>query len=87
MFERHALDTQVIEQHNQGSPFGPGKRLLHLKGATQSILFLERIALYALQRMCGIAKITPSLDQKIAHTSCQLLDTRKTTPNFRIAQK
>jgi nicotinate-nucleotide pyrophosphorylase (carboxylating) len=37
--------------------------------------------------MSGIAKITHSLNQRIAHTSCQLLDTRKTTPNFRIAEK
>jgi len=58
-----------------------------LKGPTQSILSLERIALNALQRMSGITKITHSLHQKIAHTSCQLLDTRKTTPNFRIAEK
>jgi nicotinate-nucleotide pyrophosphorylase (carboxylating) len=87
LFERHAPDAQVIEKHNEGSPFKAGEVLLHLKGATQSILSLERIALNALQRMSGIAKITHSLNQRIAHTSCQLLDTRKTTPNFRIAEK
>jgi nicotinate-nucleotide pyrophosphorylase (carboxylating) len=87
LFERHATDAQVIEKHNEGSPFKAGEVLLHMKGATQSILSLERIALNALQRMSGIAKITHSLHQKIAHTSCQLLDTRKTTPNFRIAEK
>ena len=87
LFERHAPDAQVIEKHNEGSPFKAGEVLLHMKGATQSILSLERIALNALQRMSGIAKITQSLQQKIAHTSCQLLDTRKTTPNFRIAEK
>ena len=87
LFERHAPDAQVIEKHNEGSPFKAGEVLLHMKGATQSILSLERIALNALQRMSGIAKITHSLHQKIAHTSCQLLDTRKTTPNFRIAEK
>lgn len=87
LFERHAIDVQVIDQHNEGSPFKAGDILLQLKGNTQSILSLERIALNALQRMSGIAKITHSLDQKIAHTSCQLLDTRKTTPNFRIAEK
>ena len=87
LFERHAPDAQVIQKHNEGSPFKAGEVLLHMKGATQSILSLERIALNALQRMSGIAKITHSLHQKIAHTSCQLLDTRKTTPNFRIAEK
>ena len=87
LFERHAPDVQVIEQHNEGLPFKAGEVLLHLKGATQSILSLERIALNALQRMSGIAKTTESLQKKIAHTPCQLLDTRKTTPNFRIAEK
>ena len=87
MFERYAIDVQVIDQHNEGSPFKAGDILLQLKGNTQSILSLERIALNALQRMSGIAKITQSLQQKIARTSCQLLDTRKTTPNFRIAEK
>jgi nicotinate-nucleotide pyrophosphorylase (carboxylating) len=87
LFERHAPDAQLIEKYNEGSPFKAGEVLLHVRGATQSILSLERIALNALQRMSGIAKITHSLYQKIAHTSCQLLDTRKTTPNFRIAEK
>jgi nicotinate-nucleotide pyrophosphorylase (carboxylating) len=87
LFERHAPDVQVIDQQKEGSPFKAGDILLQLKGNTQSILSLERIALNALQRMSGIAKITQSLQQKIAHTSCQLLDTRKTTPNFRIAEK
>ena len=87
LFERHAPNVQVIDQHNEGSPFKAGEVLLHLKGPTQSILSLERIALNALQRMSGITKITHSLHRKIAHTSCQLLDTRKTTPNFRIAEK
>ena len=67
LFERVAPDVQVIEQHNEGSPFKAGEVLLHLKGATQSILSLERIALNALQRMSGIAKITHSLQQKIMH--------------------
>ena len=87
LFERHAPNVQVIGQHNEGLPFKAGEVLLQLKGNTQSILSLERIALNALQRMSGIAKITHSLQQKIMHTSCQLLDTRKTTPNFRIAEK
>ena len=87
LFERHAPDVRVIEQQKEGTLFEAGDILLQLKGNTQSILSLERIALNALQRMSGIAKITQSLQQKIARTSCQLLDTRKTTPNFRIAEK
>ena len=87
LFERHAPDVRVIEQQKEGTLFEAGDILLQLKGNTQSILSLERIALNALHRVSGIAKITQSLQQTITRTSCQLLDTRKTTPNFRIAEK
>jgi nicotinate-nucleotide pyrophosphorylase (carboxylating) len=40
-----------------------------------------------MQRMSGIATKTNALTQKIAHTSCKILDTRKTTPNFRYFEK
>jgi nicotinate-nucleotide pyrophosphorylase (carboxylating) len=40
-----------------------------------------------MQRMSGIATFTDMLNQKIAHTKAKLLDTRKTTPNFRICEK
>lgn len=40
-----------------------------------------------LQRMSGIATKTQKLNRKIAHTKCQLLDTRKKTPNFRYPEK
>jgi nicotinate-nucleotide pyrophosphorylase (carboxylating) len=40
-----------------------------------------------MQRMSGIATHTHRIQSKIAHTHCRLLDTRKTTPNFRVFEK
>lgn len=58
-----------------------------LKGKTQSITIAERLLLNIMQRMSGIATHTHRIQSKIAHTSCRLLDTRKTTPNFRVFEK
>ena len=58
-----------------------------LKGKTQSITIAERLLLNIMQRMSGIATHTSRIQSKIAHTHCRLLDTRKTTPNFRVFEK
>lgn len=60
---------------------------LKVHGEASSILSAERLVLNCLQRMSGIATYTHNLSKMIAHTSTKLLDTRKTTPNFRIAEK
>ncbi|RUA33299.1 MAG: carboxylating nicotinate-nucleotide diphosphorylase [Bacteroidetes bacterium] len=60
---------------------------LKVHGSAISILSAERLVLNCLQRMSGIATYTYNLNELIKHTSTKLLDTRKTTPNFRIAEK
>jgi nicotinate-nucleotide pyrophosphorylase (carboxylating) len=60
---------------------------LKVHGDATSILSAERLVLNCLQRMSGIATYTHKLNKLIAHTSTKLLDTRKTTPNFRLAEK
>jgi nicotinate-nucleotide pyrophosphorylase (carboxylating) len=56
-------------------------------GKAQSILTAERLVLNCMQRMSGIATYTHHLTQLIAGTKARLLDTRKTTPNFRMMEK
>ena len=58
-----------------------------VEGNARSILATERLALNTLQRMSGIATITNSLKKKIEPFKTILLDTRKTTPNFRYPEK
>lgn len=65
----------------------PGIIVLEVGGLSQSILKAERLVLNCMQRMSGIATYTRSLVQIIQGTKAKLLDTRKTTPNFRLAEK
>lgn len=58
-----------------------------IEGPVQDILSTERVVLNCLQRMSAIATKTRYLTSLISHTKCKLLDTRKTTPNFRLAEK
>jgi nicotinate-nucleotide pyrophosphorylase (carboxylating) len=60
---------------------------LIVSGSAASILSAERLVLNCMQRMSGIATVTNRLTQKIIHTKARLMDTRKTTPNFRLMEK
>lgn len=58
-----------------------------VEGPAQSILSGERLVLNCMQRMSGIATCTHKLCKLIEGTDAQLMDTRKTTPNFRLMEK
>jgi len=65
----------------------PGDKAFTVKGSAIGILSCERLALNIMQRMSGIATRTASLIKLIGGTKTKLLDTRKTTPNFRVFEK
>lgn len=58
-----------------------------VSGSARSILSTERFVLNCMQRMSGIATLTHEWDSRLLGTKTKLLDTRKTTPNFRICEK
>jgi nicotinate-nucleotide pyrophosphorylase (carboxylating) len=58
-----------------------------VRGSTRSLLKGERTALNILQRMSGIATHTDNLKKKLGNKSIKIIDTRKTTPNFRLFEK
>lgn len=60
---------------------------IHLHGPLASILSGERVALNLLQRMSGIATLTKKFVDAVAGTKAKILDTRKTTPGWRILEK
>ena len=70
-----------------GDSIQEGTIAFRVEGPQASLLSAERLVLNCLQRMSGIATLTHKVQQLIAHTNCRVLDTRKTTPNFRIAEK
>lgn len=61
--------------------------LFHLEGKARSLLTGERAALNFVQTLSGTATISHHYAQKVAHTDVKLLDTRKTIPGLRTAQK
>ncbi len=61
--------------------------LFTLKGSARSLLTGERAALNFLQTLSGTATIAKHYSDKVANTSVKLLDTRKTLPGLRLAQK
>ena len=58
-----------------------------VEGKAQAILSAERLVLNCLQRMSGIATYTHRMNLLIRGSRARLLDTRKTTPNFRLPEK
>ncbi len=64
-----------------------GNVVFTVEGSSQSILKAERLVLNSMQRMSAIATKTNQYVQLLKGTSCKILDTRKTTPNFRAAEK
>ena len=87
VLQRHGQGVSLSPVVADGATFSEGALLFYLEGDTQTILSLERLMLNAVQRMSGIASLTSKVQERIGHTNCKVLDTRKTTPNFRIAEK
>lgn len=85
----HTVDPslQVINHLTDGNEVNVGDIGLTVEGPARSILTSERLVLNCMQRMSGIATYTHELSQMIVSTKAQLLDTRKTTPNFRLMEK
>jgi nicotinate-nucleotide pyrophosphorylase (carboxylating) len=70
-----------------GTPCKFGDIALIVTGSARSILSTERFVLNCMQRMSGIATLTHDWDSRLVGTKTKLLDTRKTTPNFRMCEK
>ena len=70
-----------------GDAMNPGDIAFEVEASVHTILKCERLVLNSMQRMSGIATLTRKYVQRLAATSTRLLDTRKTTPNFRLLEK
>jgi nicotinate-nucleotide pyrophosphorylase (carboxylating) len=70
-----------------GSHVSAGALAIHIQGSARSILTAERTALNFLQRLSGVATLTSTYVKLIAGTQARILDTRKTTPGFRLLEK
>ena len=77
----------VAPSINDGTHVKPMNVLVNLEGPAVSILSLERITLNFLQHLSGIATFTSAFVQAVQGTQAVILDTRKTTPGYRMLEK
>jgi len=87
IFHRLDPDLEITFLKKDGDEVEEGDIGLIVKGKAQSILSSERLVLNCMQRMSGVATYSRRLSAMIQHTGARLLDTRKTTPNFRMCEK
>jgi nicotinate-nucleotide pyrophosphorylase (carboxylating) len=83
------IDPQVafVELVPDGTDVQAGAKLAIVSGPMRSILSGERTALNFLQRLSGIATLTRRFVAVVADLPCKILDTRKTTPGWRLLEK
>ncbi len=70
-----------------GDAMNYGDTAFEVKARVHTILTCERLVLNSMQRMSGIATLTKKYVDKLSGYKTKLLDTRKTTPNFRLLEK
>jgi len=85
--ELYAPKVKLQEIKNDSEAVSAGDIAAILRGNTQQILAIERIALNFMQQLSAVASNTFDLKRMISHTRTQLLDTRKTLPGMRVLQK
>jgi nicotinate-nucleotide pyrophosphorylase (carboxylating) len=79
------LETEILI--TDGAEVNPGDIAFLISGRQQSILKVERLTLNVMQRMSGIATSTREYADKLKGLKTKILDTRKTTPGFRLLEK
>lgn len=87
IFKKLDPDMEIRTHVSDGSYVNEGDVVLKIHGDSRAILSAERLVLNCMQRMSGIATYTHHLNSLISNTNTRLLDTRKTTPNFRMMEK
>ena len=79
--------STFIPLQKDGDAVKKGDQAFTVQATTHTILSCERLVLNCMQRMSGIATLTHQYTQLLTGYHTQLLDTRKTTPNFRLLEK
>ncbi len=86
-FKRVDASLEITLHCAEGDLIPEGRPLMTISGSTRSILSGERTALNFLGRLCGIATLARRYADAVQGTQVKLLDTRKTTPGWRLLEK
>ena len=79
--------AEIVWHAEDGDPISPNQLLCEIRGDARALLSAERSALNFLQMLSGVASKARVYADAIAGTKAQVVDTRKTLPGLRIAQK
>lgn len=80
-------DIKIDFHFKDGDVLKPGDKIADISGPAKELLLGERLSLNYIQRMSGIATETRKYQEAIVPYSAKIVDTRKTTPNFRMFEK
>jgi nicotinate-nucleotide pyrophosphorylase (carboxylating) len=86
-FQELSPDLRVEVHLKDGHAVEKGTVLMTISGPARPLLTAERVALNFVQRLSGIATLTSKFVQAAQGTSARILDTRKTTPGWRLFEK
>ena len=87
IFQYAAPAAQFRAFKQDGDTMEPGEIAFEAVAPIHAILQCERLVLNCIQRMSGIATLTRQYTDKLKGYKTRILDTRKTTPNFRLLEK
>ncbi|MBM0418557.1 carboxylating nicotinate-nucleotide diphosphorylase [Aeromonas veronii] len=87
VFVQLGSDVKVEWKVQDGEVLSPNQELFRLHGPARLLLTGERNALNFVQTLSGVATLTARYVAELEGTDCRLLDTRKTIPGLRTAQK
>ncbi len=86
-FRQLSRKVKIEKMVQDGERVVRGKPLLKISGPAQAILTAERVALNFVQRLSGVATLTARFVREVKGTRAKILDTRKTTPGWRVFEK
>ena len=87
IFRYKQPSSNFVRRKNDGEEMKFGEVAFEVESFIHTILQCERLVLNCMQRMSGIATLTRQYADKLIGYKTKLLDTRKTTPNFRLLEK
>jgi nicotinate-nucleotide pyrophosphorylase (carboxylating) len=86
-FRKLAPETEIVWRVRDGERLSPDQQVCAITGPARALLTAERTALNFLQTLSGVASKARQYADAVAGTKAQVVDTRKTLPGLRLAQK
>ena len=87
VFKAVSAELEIARLYPEGETAREGQDLMRITGSARAILTAERTALNFIQRLSGVATQTHRYVKAVEGTEVKILDTRKTTPGWRMLEK